>query len=140
MSAHLTSELLASLCTALILGGMASFAFVYAPLVFRKLPTDVAGGFIREVFPVYYKVLAALSVLAAALLWRRWEGVVLACVAALFLFSLLWLMPQINAARDAGRAGAAEAIRRFARLHRASVVINGAQLVAVLLAFVGLVG
>jgi hypothetical protein len=130
----------ASLCTALILGGMAFFAFVYAPLVFRKLPADVAGGFIREVFPVYYRVLAALSVLAAALLWRRWEGVVLACVAALFLFSLLWLMPRINAARDAGRTGAADAGRSFARLHRASVLINGAQLIAVLLAFVGLVG
>lgn len=130
----------ASLCTALILGGMAFFAFVYAPLVFRKLPADVAGGFIRQVFPVYYKVLAALSVLAAVLLWRRWEGVVLACVAALFLFSLLWLMPRINAARDAGGTGVASAGRSFARLHRTSVLINGAQLLAVLLAFVGLVG
>lgn len=140
MSGHLTSELFAGLCTALILGGMAFFAFVYAPLIFRKLPADVAAGFIRQVFPVYYQSLAVLSVLAAALLWHRREGAVLAGVGALFLFSLLWLMPRINAARDASRAGAADAGSKFALLHRTSVLINGAQMIAVLLAFVGLVG
>ena len=38
---------------AAVFGGMAFFAFVYAPLVFAKLGVEAGGRFIREVFPVY---------------------------------------------------------------------------------------
>ena len=46
----------------------------------------------------------------------------------------LWqdLMPRINSMRDASVAGNAEATRRFARAHQASVGINAAQLLVVL--------
>ena len=38
---------------AAVFGGMAFFAFVYAPLVSAKLGAEAGGRFIREVFPVY---------------------------------------------------------------------------------------
>ena len=53
------------LLTGLLLGGMIFFAFVFAPLVFKMLPADTAGACIRQIFPAYYQVFAAASVLAA---------------------------------------------------------------------------
>lgn len=127
------------LLTALILGGMVFFAFVFAPLVFAKLPENTAGAFIRQVFPVYYRVFAALSVLAALSAWGRWDALVLAALAAGFLFGWLWLMPRINSARDASTQDGAAA-SRFGQLHRTSVVINAAQMIAVLVVLVRLAG
>jgi hypothetical protein len=123
------------LLTGIILGGMAFFAFVFAPLVFMKLPGEVAGGFIRQVFPVYYRAFAALSALAALAAWGRVDALVLGVIAAAFLFAWLWLMPRINEARDAARGDDAAAVR-FGRLHRLSVAINAVQMIAVFIVFV----
>jgi hypothetical protein len=130
MAGYLTLNMAATLLAALLLGGMTFFAFVYAPLVFTKLPAEVAGGFIRQVFPVYYRVMTVLSALAALCAWQGWEGPVLALIAR----------PRINAARDADLAGDAVAGRRFARLHRTSVLLNGTQMIAVLVVFLRLAG
>jgi fatty acid desaturase len=127
------------LLTGLVLGGMTFFGFVFAPLVFAKLPADTAGGFIRQVFPVYYRVFAIVCALAALAAWGRLDAAVLALVTAGFLFAWLWLMPRINQARDSAAEDAASGTR-FARLHRLSVLINAAQLVAVLIVFVRLAG
>jgi hypothetical protein len=110
-----------------------------APLVFTKLPGDVAGGFIRQVFPVYYSAFGALSALAALSAWGQVEALVLAAVAAAFLFAWLWLTPRINAARSASPGNDASATR-FGRLHRLSVAINAVQMIAVLVVFVRLAG
>ncbi len=48
-----------------------------------------------------------------------------------FIFARQVLMPMINHARDAEIAGQAGADLRFKRLHRTSVIINGAQWLAV---------
>jgi hypothetical protein len=127
------------LLAGLVLGGMVFFAFMFAPLVFTKLPGDVAGGFIRQVFPVYYRAFGALSALAALSAWGQVEALVLAAVAAAFLFAWLWLMPRINAARNASPGNDASATR-FGRLHRLSVAINAVQMIAVLVVFVRLAG
>lgn len=127
------------LLTGLALGGMAFFAFVFAPLVFTKLPGAVAGGFIRQVFPVYYRVFAVLAALAALSAWGRVDALVLGAVAAAFLFAWRWLMARINVARDAS-PGSDAAAARFGRLHRLSVVINAAQMIALLVVFVRLAG
>ena len=118
--------LLAAVATAILLGGMVYFAGVFAPVVFRNLPADVAGGLIRRVFPVYYLVGLVLAALAGvvALPGRPVEGAVLLAVAVGFLFARQVLMPRINAARDSG------ADARFSRLHRFSVAINMVQLLA----------
>jgi len=77
-------------------------------------------------------VLAIASALATVLALGTLEGVILAAVAALFVVSRFWLMPRINAARDAGAA----AVQRFELLHRASVIINLAQMVALIVVMV----
>lgn len=129
--------------TAAVFGGMVFFAAVYAPLVFTKLPAATAGEFIRAVFPVYYKVMGAAATAAGVLLLPRADGVVMVAVGAVFIVVMMLLMPRINAARDASLAGdgpergSAEA-RRFARLHRLSVVINFVQMLAVLAVLVRL--
>lgn len=114
----------------LLFGGMVFFSFVFAPLVFTKLPADIAGGFIREVFPWYFLATAALFAVAAGVLAAT-APTVAAAMAGLALLGALnrqVLMPRINAFRDAQIAGDAAAARPFARLHTASVAINLVQM------------
>ena len=114
---------------------MVFFAFVYAPLVFIKLPAETAGPFIRAVFPVYYKVMGAAAFAAGLFLMPRVESFIMIAVGAVFFLVMLLLMPRINAARDASVTGAGTdglAAKRFSRLHRASVIINFVQMLAVL--------
>jgi hypothetical protein len=91
-------------------------------------------------FPRYYVWGLALAVAAAVTVpWSQWPiGVACAVVAVLFLYARQVLMPKINAARDAQLRGEPAAGRRFGRLHLASVVINGLQLL-ILVAAMGVV-
>jgi Domain of unknown function (DUF4149) len=118
------------------LGGMLFFVAIFAPLVFRKLPADTAGSFIRQLFPIYYATLIVLSGCAAVLLWGRAEAPVLAAVALLFVFSRFALMPRMIRARDASLEGDFSEGETFGRLHRLSAIINIAQIVAFLTVFV----
>jgi hypothetical protein len=122
------------------LGAMVFFAAVIAPIVFRSLPADIAGGFIRGLFPVYYSVLLGVTAIAALGLWGRQEALVLAVVAGLFAFARWGLMPRINRARDLERCGDAQESRIFSRLHRLSVIVNTVQMVALLAVFLRLAG
>jgi len=132
-----TIDLLALLSVGALWGGMAFFAAVYAPLVFIKLEAEAAGRFIRQVFPVYYLAMGIMSGIAAlALALSDRHGVTaafaMACVCAAFWLARQALMPRINRSRDAHLAGDDSAGRRFKRLHRASVIVNGVQLLVVL--------
>jgi len=115
---------------ALLLGGMIFFAAVMAPLVFTKLPAKQAGAFIRAVFPVYYLYVLAASLIAALALATRWDGAVMAAVAALTVWLRQGLMPRINTLSDAAQAGDGSAKRRFDAAHRLSVALNVAQIIA----------
>ena len=122
---------------AAVFGGMAFFAFVYAPLVFIKLGTEGGGRFIREVFPVYYLAMGAVSLAAAALLGvasvpRGIDAMTMACTGIVFLLARFVLLPVINRSRDAGQAGDVAAQKRFHRLHRLSVGVNLVQMLVVL--------
>ena len=126
---------------AAVFGGMAFFAFVYAPLVFIKLGTEAGGRFIREVFPVYYVAMGAASIAAAALLAfgsaaRGADATAMACIGVVFFLARFLLLPVINRNRDAGQAGDVAAKKRFDALHRMSVIVNLAQMVAVLVVLV----
>lgn len=123
-----------------VFGGMVFFAFVYAPLIFIKLPAETAGRFIRAVFPVYYAAMATASAAAGLLLLPEWRAAVMLAVGAGFLAARYALMPRINDARDVSLAapGDARAARRFARLHRLSVIVNFVQMLAVLTVLIGL--
>jgi len=128
---------LAALVTAATLGAMMFFAGVIAPAVFMHFPEHEAGAFIRRLFPRYYDVLTVTSAVAAIFAFGTIEGALLAAVAGLFIFSRFWLMPRINVARDAQLAGG-EGAQRFNFLHRASVIINLAQIVVLLIVAVRL--
>ena len=124
-----------------VFGAMVFFAFVYAPLVFVKLGADTGGRFIREVFPVYYVAMGATSIAAAVLLAfgsaaRGADAMAMACVGIVFLLARFVLLPVINRSRDAGQAGDVAAKKRFDALHRVSVLLNLAQMLAVLVVLV----
>ena len=118
----------------MLIGSMLFFAAVVAPTVFRALPAEQAGPFLRRLFPRYYAwgfVVAALATLLAGIAGAA-PGVILtgALIALGFVVARQVLVPRINRARDAELAGDAAAGRRFARLHRVSVLLNLAQLLA----------
>jgi amino acid transporter len=103
---------------------------VVAPAVFADLDADSARRFLRTLFPRLFKlgILCGLLMGAAALLlaangsWSSPLLVIAAATGAMLVLEVvsLWLVPLINAARDAG----AVAEDRFARLHRASVLMT----------------
>lgn len=117
---------------AALLGSMLFFAVVVAPTVFHALDAGVAGGFLRRLFPRYYAWGLGLSAVGTALAAAAgpWPLLLFALLLATFLYARQWLMPAINASRDAGQAA------RFRALHLRSVVLNGLQMVG-LLAFCG---
>ncbi|MEM1383450.1 MAG: DUF4149 domain-containing protein [Pseudomonadota bacterium] len=123
-------DVLGLYATALLFGGMVFFSFVFSPLIFVKLPAEVAGPFIRQVFPWYFLVVAALAgiagmgLLMAAPIW----GVALLAMAGLGLLNRQVLMPRINILRDQQLAGNKAAGRSFDRLHKLSVGINLVQM------------
>lgn len=125
---------------ACLLGGMLFFPSVVAPVVFKALPEEQAGAFLRAMFPRYYSFIILLGVAACvsyALAESGSGGSVLAPtvgITGLVVVSTLWvkqsLLPKINAARDAELAGDALAGASFKTMHRLSVVINMVQLLA----------
>ena len=120
------------LTAAILLGAMLFFAAVVAPLIFTGLDAATAGRFIRRMFPWYYLTIFVLASLATLLLLSGApnNGAIMALVAAGAALSRQVLMPRINRLRDAQLAGDTEAGPRFDRLHRLSVWINSAQILA----------
>ena len=118
----------------MLLGAMLFFPAVVAPVVFTSLPEAQAGAFLRSMFPRYSVFMIALSLIAALLfLAVNGESAYQAAIVCLFvsvstIWVRQWLLPRINAARDAQLAGDAEAGRRFDRDHKLSVGINLLQL------------
>ena len=118
----------------MLLGAMLFFPSVVAPVVFTSLPDAQAGAFLRSMFPRYYSFMIDLSLIATLLfLVANDEAAYRAAVVCLFvgvstLWVRQWLLPRINAARDAQLAGDTEAGRRFDRDHKLSVGINLLQL------------
>ena len=123
-------------------GSMLFFALVVAPTVFRALPGEHAGPFLRALFPRYYLwslVFALLTTLLA--LWADAGGLAIAAcatVTVLFVFARQNLMPAINRARLRQLDGDTAAAARFKRLHGASVLINLLQLLLLAAAMVSL--
>jgi hypothetical protein len=117
----------AALGLALLVGGMVFFGGIVAPLVFTTLPGEVAGPFIRGMFPFYFGYLAVgAGVSGAGFLVRRERG----CAAAMgvvlvaVLWAWLWLIPHLDEWRAAGDWAA------FDRGHKVSTWLNGAELLA----------
>lgn len=125
----ITGNILVLLGLSALVGGMLFFGAVMAPLVFTKLAPDVAGPFIRAVFPFYYGFVGASAAVAALgyfLRGQKISGFVMLLVLAAVLWAWLWLIPYLNTVRQAGDMAA------FGRGHEFSTWLNGAELLAAL--------
>lgn len=124
----------ASVGLAVTLGAMVMLTVVVAPTAFTALEAGPAGRFLRALFPRYYALIVGSSTVAALGLAASSvvASVVMAAVAVSTLWVRQWLVPQINAARDAVLAGDDTQQSRFDRGHRLSVMIHAVQLLAVL--------
>ncbi len=130
------------LALAALFGGMLIFSALFAPLVFIKLAPEIAGKFIRTVFPLYYLwvlvfgAAAALGLLASqGVSWFFWVALAVAVSGGYLRFVLL---AQINRLRDKELAGDKSAGKKFNLAHRFSVIINAIQLICVVLLLVKL--
>lgn len=129
--------ILALLLSGGLFGSMLFFAVVTAPTVFKALPEDQAGRFLRELFPRYYTWGMIVSFLAAVacVFLDRSDLILTAVVFVLFVLARQVLMPRINSSRDAALAGDKAAAKRFLRLHGLSVLINLVQMIILLAVF-----
>jgi len=111
----------------LVLGIMLFFSFILAPMIFKVLPPDNAGVFIRAIFPYYYLVnLLILGLVSGFYIFYQTfilDFYLVLTSALLFFFNLVYLMPKINKLKDERNEKA------FKISHLISVVINFAQLV-----------
>jgi hypothetical protein len=127
----MSNETLLLLCAiGALLGIMLFFAFAVAPTVFRSLPAEHAGTYLRAIFPRYYLWGIIFTIITAAIAIEVDTNVftTVSVIAILFIFSRQILVPAINVARDAKLAGEDGAVSRFKRLHLVSVLINLSQM------------
>jgi uncharacterized membrane-anchored protein YitT (DUF2179 family) len=123
------------LLVAVILGGMVTFQILFAPLIFIKLPSEIARPFIRKFFPFYYLYFGLLNIGLSILsyFWIEQDyGVSLVAVFIItslgFIVSRQIFMPLANKASDQNRQA------DFNLHHRITVTINTVQLVMMLVA------
>ena len=111
----------------LVLGIMLFFSFILAPMIFKVLPPDNAGVFIRAIFPYYYLVnLLILGLVSGFYIFYQTfilDFYLVFTSALFFFFNLVYLMPKINKLKDERNEKA------FKISHFISVVINFAQLI-----------
>ena len=120
-----------------LIGSMLFFAATVAPTVFRALSAEQGGKFLRRFFPQYYLwgiALGILCTLGALLTTNAINTGLCALVTALFVYARQWLMPRINRARDRELGGDVTAAQLFKRLHLQSVLVNGLQLLLLIVA------
>ncbi|MDP6709216.1 MAG: DUF4149 domain-containing protein [Alphaproteobacteria bacterium] len=135
MIEYLNFHTAAAFLTALVVGGMAFFSFAVAPIVFRSLDRAAAGALMARIFPVYYRVMAAASLVAAFLVFYRAEALWLGLLGFSFILIDLLLRPTIDRLRPARLAGDEAASRAFGRLHGFSAVLNLAQWLGAIVLF-----
>jgi len=118
---------------ALLFGSMVFFSFAMAPLIFIKLDIDVAGPFVRAVFPWYYLLILSLAALSCLLLvsFAPLNAGLMFLVTVSTIYCRQRLMPSINDYRDRVKAGEKEVSEIFDRLHKRSEILNGLQILAV---------
>lgn len=122
------SEQIVMNLVSLVLGVMLFFSFVLAPMIFKVLPPDNAGVFVRAIFPYYYLVnLLILCIICSFYIYYETFVLdfylILFCT-LLFFFNLIFLMPKINKYKDQQNE------KGFKISHFLSVIINFMQLIA----------
>ncbi len=113
---------ISNLITAGNVGIMLFFSVAVAPTIFMVLPPEWSAAYVRKFFPKYFLFLGITSAIAAVLHNLPLVQISLGLCAAVFFFSVFWLTPRINLARDNKQ------MKKFNVLHYTSVGLNLAQL------------
>ena len=117
-----------------VLGIMVFFSFVVAPVTFSALNEENARKFIRKIFPYYYIVNLAISVLVLILFIIQkifsLDFYLILSIAVLFALSNFVLMPLINKFRDEKQD------KKFKQSHFVSVVINFVQIILLVIVLI----
>ena len=120
--------------TSIILGIMLFFSFVVAPVTFTALNEENARKFIRKIFPYYYIVNLAISILVLILFIIlkifSLDFYLILSIAVLFAVSNFVLMPLINKFRDEKQD------KKFKQSHFFSVVINFVQIILLVIVLI----
>ncbi len=133
------------------LGAIIFFSFFTAPVLFAQLPLADAGRVLSAIFPRYYVLgyvagmagcVLALYLMVAARRGRGWWGISAAALAlalACTLYAGLKVRPRVDAVRPVAEEPSPDPARKaeFARLHRVSVILNGAVFLLDLVALFG---
>jgi len=135
------------------LGGIVFFSFFTTRIVFASLPRAEAGVAIRALFPQYYMlgyvagtVSLVLAIYITAVRTPRvwWGGTTLALAIALVLtfYAGTIIRPRVEAIRSVTEETNPDPVRKaeFDKLHRMSVMLNGAVLLLNIAAIVGTAG
>ena len=133
-----TEYALLFLFTGTLLGIMLFFAAAVAPTVFRTLPAEQAGSYLRGIFPVYYTwgIILALVISFIAYHTNITVFVISSVITVFFIYSRQGLLPRINLAREARLAGDPDGEATFKRLHLLSVLINLANMLLLIISAV----
>lgn len=119
--------MLGLLIAASIVGTMLFVSLVVLPIAFVKLPQNLAGVYVRKLFPIYHIVLFVASQVAGLVAYTPHLKPIAFISALVFALHFVFLTPAINKASDLGNT------HRFKVLHRLSVLVH--ILVLALLAF-----
>ena len=135
------------------LGGIVFFSFFTTRIVFASLPRAEAGVAIRALFPQYYmlgyvagtvSLVAAIYITAVRTPRVWWGGTSLALAIALGLtfYAGTVIRPRVEAIRAVTEETNPDPARKaeFDKLHRMSVMLNGAVLLLNIAAIVGTAG
>lgn len=101
-----------------ILGIMLFFSLVMLPIAFGTLTREMAGNFVRKLFPIYHIVLFLASQVAGLLAFTPHLKPIAFLCGLIFALHFVFLTPALNKASDAGNTN------RFKTLHRLSVLVN----------------
>jgi hypothetical protein len=115
--------MLAILIAASILGVMLFVSFVVLPVTFAKLPENLAGIYVRKLFPLYHITLFVASQIAGLLAYTPHLKPIAFIAGIVFAVHFLFLTPAINHSTDSGNA------QRFKFLHLLSVSLHLAVMV-----------
>jgi hypothetical protein len=135
------------------LGGIIFFSFFTAPMIFTRLPITEAGKVISAIFPRYYAlgyvggiVSLALSVYFTSMrhsrIWWAVATLSLAVALAITLYAGMVIRPQVDSIRTVAEEATPDPAQKaeFDRLHRLSVILNGAVLLLNLAALAATAG
>lgn len=133
---------IANVAAGSLFGGMLFFTAFFAPQAFQRLPEGVADRFIRELFPNFYLLALAFAGITAVTCApiRTAEAIIMALVAAGFLFARYYLMPRTVLAHDEREKGTPGAANAFSDLHKRSAFLNMVQFIATLVVLIRLAG